>query len=364
MILKNCDFNTLFSKAKDGSIYLYGIGRFFDKILLDSNEFPWEKKLGGLIDASPEKQGEERMVKGVAHRIISLSDYFKKRRDGDVILIIARLYDEVVEMLNQYRELDETECYIYFFMRNLSFGEEIDFHRGEDFKIPPVIHYCWFGGKELPDLYKRCVDSWHKYCPTYQIIEWNESNCDLESNLYAKQAYEAGKYGFVPDYFRLKIIYEHGGIYLDTDVELIKNLDDLRHEEAFCGKQYPGEAALGLGFGAVKGNHVIKKLTRIYEETAFIKEDGTMNMRTSPSYQTEDLRKMGMGYSNRVQYIEGMCIYPTEVLSPINIYVGTMEITPNTYAIHHFDGSWTTQAHKDKKRVEFERAKKIAAMFS
>ena len=101
--------------------------------------------------------------------------------------------------------------------------------------IPKKIHYCWVGGNSKPPLVKKCIQSWKKYCPDYEIIEWNESNYDISKNIYMKQAYEAKKWAFVTDYMRLDIIYEHGGIYLDTDVELIKNIDDLLSNEAFAG---------------------------------------------------------------------------------------------------------------------------------
>ena len=363
MILKNCDFKTFFNRVHAHSLYCYGIGSFFEKTILNFAEFPWGEKLGGLIDNNVYKQGKEKQVFGAGVEIFSLEKFLKLRKEDSVILITCVSYYEIVEQLNQIKELEQTECYIYFFMCNLSMGEPVSFLKEEPFKIPPVIHYCWFGNNPLPDLYKRCIESWHKYCPDYEIIEWNEKNCDMKDNLYSKQAYEVGKYGFVPDYFRLKIIYENGGIYLDTDVELIKNLDDLRHEEAFCGLQYPGQVALGLGFGAMSGNQMVRELMRTYESIAFIKEDGSMNETASPFYQTNDLIRSGMKYGNKQQYVEGMCIYPTEVLSPINIYVNTYEITGNTYAIHHFDGSWVSRAGKEKKSRELQQAQKLAEMF-
>ena len=101
--------------------------------------------------------------------------------------------------------------------------------------IPKIIHYCWFGGAELPEKDRKCIESWKKFCPDYQIIEWNENNYDVTKNTYMYQAYQAKKWGFVPDYARLDIIYQHGGIYLDTDVELVKNLDSLLENDAFMG---------------------------------------------------------------------------------------------------------------------------------
>ena len=116
--------------------------------------------------------------------------------------------------------------------------------------IPKKIHYCWIGGNPLPELAIKCIESWKKYCPDYEIIEWNEKNYDFRKNQFMREAYDEKKWGFVPDYARLDIIYEHGGIYLDTDVEIIKPLDSLLKEQGFAGMEQPGIVALGLGFGA------------------------------------------------------------------------------------------------------------------
>ena len=127
--------------------------------------------------------------------------------------------------------------------------------------IPKIIHYCWFGGNEIPEHDKKCIESWKKYCPDYKIIRWDESNYDYKKNSYMREAYEAKKWGFVPDYARLDIVYEHGGIYLDTDVELVKNIDELLEHKAYMGFEVGGEfVSPGLGFGAEKNFPLFKKM--------------------------------------------------------------------------------------------------------
>ena len=118
--------------------------------------------------------------------------------------------------------------------------------------IPKKIHYCWFGGNPLPELAIKCLESWKKYCPDYEIIEWNETNFNLDSCEYVREAYQAKKWAFVSDYARLKVVYDNGGIYLDTDVELIKSLDRLLKNKSFFGTETTGVVATGLGFGAEK----------------------------------------------------------------------------------------------------------------
>lgn len=135
--------------------------------------------------------------------------------------------------------------------------------------IPKIIHYCWFGGGAISPENRKCMESWKKYCPDYKIIEWNDQNFDISTNRYAQQAYEAKKYAFVSDYVRLAVLYEYGGIYLDTDVELVRPLDELLELPGFMGFQTNNEVATGLGFGARKGNSVVQALLRDYDALDF-----------------------------------------------------------------------------------------------
>ena len=215
----------------------------------------------------------------------------------------------------------------------------------------------------MPDLYKRCIESWHRHCPDYEIKEWNETNCDITETVFTKQAYEVGKYGFVPDYFRLKVIYENGGIYLDTDVEVLKNMDDLRYNQAFCGMQFPGEAAFGLGFGSEKGNEIFSFLMQRYKYMTFMKTDRSLDETASPYYQTRDLFELGMQYGNRLQIVDGLTIYPIEVLSPQNVITGERCITEYSYALHHYDGSWVSGEHLRRNQRRKENARKLLALF-
>lgn len=363
MVLKNCDLDTFFKRIKNCKLVCYGIGHDFEQFLKNYGEYPWESKISYLIDNADEKQEKIINIKGEEFAIKSFEKVIDKLDENTVILITCSAYYEIIMDLMDREELKSATCYIYNFMLNLSSQALSILNESKDYVIPKKIHYCWFGGNELPDLYRKCIDSWKKFCPDYEIIEWNETNCDIKENSYAFQAYECKKYGFVPDYFRLKIIYEHGGIYLDTDVELIKNLDPLRCNNGFCGLQLPGQVALGLGFGAVKGNRVIKMLLDRYDNISFINSDGSLNETISPVYQTEDLMKIGMKYGNKLQKLEGMVIYPTEVLSPKNLYTNMTETTKNTYAIHHFDGSWVSGERLHRKEKRWREATELENLF-
>lgn len=218
--------------------------------------------------------------------------------------------------------------------------------------IPKKIHYCWFGGNPLPELAQKCIASWKKYCPDYDIIEWNETNYDFKKNKYMYEAYLEKKWGFVPDYARLDIIYTHGGIYLDTDVELLKPLDDLLHHQAFMGVEAPGKVALGLGFGSIKENSLIGELRAQYNDMTFYNPDGTINLTPAPIYQTNYLKKYDLKQENVLQeLLEGVMVYPTKFFNPCDLKTGVLHIETETFSIHHYQGSWTTKTNK--RNVKF-----------
>lgn len=210
--------------------------------------------------------------------------------------------------------------------------------------IPKKIHYCWFGRGEKPSSVIKCIESWKKYCPDYQIVEWNEDNYDITGNQYMYDAYVNKKWGFVPDYARLDIIYNEGGIYLDTDVQVIASFDGLLEYEAFIGFENSGTPDLyvncGQGFGAVPGNPDIKHLRDTYKSLRFINDDNSLNQTASPIYTTDSLVKLGLKLDNRLQQVSTLHILPSEVLCPKNYLTGKISRTANTIAIHHFDGSW------------------------
>ena len=226
--------------------------------------------------------------------------------------------------------------------------------------IPNVIHYCWFGGNELPDLAKNCIESWKKYCPDYEIIEWNESNFDINCCDFVKEAYHAKKWAFVSDYARLKIIYDNGGIYLDTDVELIKTLDSLLNEKCFFGEETPGLVNTGLGFGAEKQHRVLQLLLNEYEGHHFILADGTCDMEPCPTKNTRPLTKYGYKFSGEnIWRSNEFVVFPPEFFCPIDYTTKVKTITNNTISIHLFNASWQNALDKIINVIEGERKDNI-----
>ena len=219
--------------------------------------------------------------------------------------------------------------------------------------IPKTIHYCWFGRNPKPKLAEKCLRSWKKHCPDYEIIEWNEDNYDLFSApLYVRQAYEAKKWAFVTDYVRLDVIYHNGGIYLDTDVEVVRSLDPLLCDKAFFGIETPLYVATGLGFGAEKGSEILAEMMKDYQEIPFIQPDGSYDQTTCPVRNTNVLLKHGFARDGSEQLLDGeIHIYPEEFFCPLD-YQGLGRIIDNkTFSIHWFSGSWMPLKDQPARRI-------------
>ena len=217
-------------------------------------------------------------------------------------------------------------------------------------KIPKKIHYCWFGGKELPKLAKKCIESWKKYCPDYEIIEWNENNFDINMNTYVKEAYENKKWAFVTDYVRLYALYNYGGIYMDTDVEVVRNLDEFLENESFFGFEDSSHVSTGI-MASKKNNQLIKEIINHYDTRNFIMKDGKLDMTTNVIIITEILSKKGLKKNNKKQTIEGLTIYPSEFFCPLDCNSKKLRKTRNTHAIHWFSGSWLDLKIKLKMKI-------------
>ena len=218
--------------------------------------------------------------------------------------------------------------------------------------IPKVIHYCWFGKSEMSPLAEKCIKSWKKYCPDYQIICWNEENFDITQNQYMREAYEAKKWAFVSDYARLKVIYDNGGIYLDTDVELIKPIDDLLEKNGFMGFDEKGIVATGLGFGAKKGNKIVEEFLKDYDNIPFVLPNGEYDLTPCPNRNTDTLKRLGMDVSVNNQTFLDTVFLPSEYLCPMDYYTGKKTITKNTYSIHHYSATWTSDVTKRTTRIK------------
>lgn len=220
--------------------------------------------------------------------------------------------------------------------------------------IPKVIHYCWFGRNALPEMALKCIESWKKFFPEYEIKEWNEDNFDIESCDYVREAYGAKKWAFVSDYARFKIIFENGGIYFDTDVEIINYMNDIIEKGAFFGRERVASSNpvnAGLGFAAEAYNPIYEEIIKDYEESHFIDELGNANMMTVVERVTQILQKHGLRDEPIFQNIEGISIYPNDFFCPFDYNTNELKLTNNTRTIHWYDASWLDKKMQKRRNV-------------
>lgn len=234
--------------------------------------------------------------------------------------------------------------------------------------IPKIIHYCWFGRNPLPELAVKCIASWKKYLPDYEIKEWNEDNFDVNIVPYTTEAYRAKKYAFVSDYARFWVLYKYGGIYFDTDVEVIKNMDDIISKGAFMGcelcpdKENGGlkpAIAPGLGLGVEPENEFYKKIIDSYKNKHLFNFKGLIT-ETVVGIVTKLFMESKTDINlKQICAVEGITIYPDDYFCPIIAYTGEMNITDNTRSIHHYTATWTDKKQMPRYKRAIQRFKYI-----
>lgn len=219
--------------------------------------------------------------------------------------------------------------------------------------MPKYIHYCWFGGKPLPKLAKKCLKSWKKYLPDYEIIEWNEENIDINECVFAKEAYKNKKWAFVADYARAKILNEYGGIYFDTDMEITKDITTFLDNETFLGVEDSGMVACGVWWEKNSGSFLSKEVLNFYNKQNKFPVDDLYSI-SIPRILTNILVKLGLenSISNKIQILDkGIYIYPREYFYPLSYNHQNNLFTDNTCMIHYYDGSWTPKWLKRENKI-------------
>lgn len=213
--------------------------------------------------------------------------------------------------------------------------------------IPKKIHYCWFGRGVKPKLAQKCIASWKKYMPDYEIIEWNEDNFDVNMNAYTKMCYEQKKYAFLSDYIRLIVVEQHGGIYFDTDVEVLRPFDELLNQDAFFGFENEQYVASGLGFGSAPQNLAVSQMIKEYEPYL----DGEHGTAGCPVLNTEALLKFDLQLNGKTQQLSCATVYAPECFNPMNSATGKITVTDQTYSIHRYSMSWISPARRLRTRI-------------
>ncbi len=356
MILKNDHFIRLREEVvqENKRIVVFGAGVIgavtTASILLEYGLLTY---LDSYVDNDVYRQREGVTV-GNRRVVVQGEQYLFSVNGNNTVLILAvSRCVQILERLDSYNNLKKCSCYIMPMMCISNFEKyQCTSELGQivESQIPKQIHYVWLGKKQIPEHIGRCIDSWKRFCPDYKIVRWDENNYDLEKNIYTREAYKEGAFGFVPDYMRLDILYNHGGIYLDTDVEIIKPLDELLSLRAFCGVEKWQTLNFGGCSGAERKNTTIKYFLEAREGERFLYEDGHLNKNTCGYIDTLTAIKLGYKLNGKKQMLLDMTIFPSEFFHPYDYMSGRLQKTIHTFSIHHFNGGWLSRELREENK--------------
>ncbi len=346
MRLKSCSMSDFLSLIKDKKVICFGFG--FQSWDMCNNYKQILDRIVFFIDGDKSKVGTH--IIGGKEIEVKPKEWLLQNKDlkDYAFLITTKFVNEIVEEFD-YLDVD---VYSYILMEELLEKEastDCDIFKSSDESIPRVIHYCWFGNGKKSELHEKCIASWKEKCPDYEIIEWNESNFDININNYVKEAYEAKKYAFVSDFLRLYVLYNYGGIYLDVDVEVLKPLDELLFVDGFTGFETTHCIPTGI-IATKKGNIWVKEQLDFYENNKFLDEKNNQILTTNVEIITNiSKEKHGFIPNGKFQELRyGMCIYPKCFFCPKSVRTGNIYLTNRTYTIHHFNLSWMGETTKDR----------------
>ena len=341
MNLKNTSYSELTKSIRENNsrLYIYGagmIGQIVVPYVIES--FKLHDYVECYVDMDKRKTGKKVTI-GFSEYEIRTPEVLSYIPKNAIILLTNSKFYPIIDFLDQIETLKDIDCYIVPMMQKIEQRQ----------KIPKTIHYCWFGGKKMPDFLKECMASWSTVCPEYELRRWDESNFDVNKYPYTKQAAESGKYSFVADVARLDILYEYGGIYMDTDVKLLKSFDELQFNKGFVGVERWGNINSGGGIGAVPHHPMIKEMLDYRLKYPFILEDGTQNIETNGLYETIPFIRHGMRVDNTLQIINDMTVYPASVFHPYDYMSREEKIEEDTVSIHYFYGGWMDEEDRQNR---------------
>jgi len=356
--LKNCSIEEFIKYSEGKKVYSFGVSELIRIFCERNKKYNFEKLIFSFTDNDSNKWGNDYIVNERAITVISVNNFINDIGKDDIILISTYYYPDIIEQLDKIEALGQTTCFILPYIDEYcdnidpELKEKIALSKEKKQQIPGKIYYGWFGGSEIPDKLKICMESWNKYCPDYEILQIDENTYDIAKNKYVKSAYEAKKWSRVNNYARLDIIYENGGIYLDTDVELIKPLDDLLFHKAFVGFSCKYQIEFGSGFGAKKHFKLFQSLLSCWDGNEQYSDEYNLQI-VNKRYAL--LYSQGFLPDNSFQNINGLTIYPNDFFTPLSPNTGALKITENTYSIHRFALSWNEKSKAAYNKIlEFQ----------
>lgn len=364
MILKNSTWFEFCSMARQSNkkILVYGAG-VIGKVVVPYHmqKYGLAEQILAYVDRDTGKTGQKIVIADREIEILT-PEILEQRRENVVLLITNSNFLPVVDALDQIEALRSVEAYIVPIMQifEQKFVKNLPMPRRTELPvIPKVIHYFWASENPMPDYLRQCVESWKKFCPDYELVLWDEKSYDVDQYTYTRQACDKKKWGYIPDVARLDILYRYGGIYMDTDVELIRNIDELLYQPAFCGVEKWGVLNMGGCSGAVPHHPAVKMLLDYRKDELFIRQDGSLNLESSGAYETVPMLMRGYEINNTNQIVSDMTIYASDYFHPYDYMSGETNLTENTYSIHHFNGGWLNKEAGEARRRTREQYEQI-----
>lgn len=362
----NCSYQDFINKTKNKRIIQFGASTAWEyyNCLFPDIDLLVVDKTDYIVDNSEEKIETKWDVLGKELEIKHPTAMCKNEDFAILITVRFGFQEEICKQLLSYQLPDNIECYSLQLMiyenneaDNSCVKEYFDVHKEK--QIPAKIHSFWFSGEEKPDKYKKCIDSWYKFCPNFEICEWNSSNYDVTKNKYMEQAFLHKKWAFVSDYARLDVVHQHGGIYFDMDVELIAPIDEMLNATAFFCRQNDGLLELGSGFGAMKSNSFIKKLLDTYNHLEFVKPDGELDMTPQPSRLTPVLSEHGITRTHNSQVLDDTIILSNDYFTCINGNPDKWNWKGTEMGIHWHSAGWMSVEKRQSLDIDMDVVKKL-----
>jgi hypothetical protein len=365
----NTTIDNFINHIEDKKLIIYGLGKDYFEFS-ESYYFDYiSKYIFQYIDNG--KAGQEITNDNQTY-IVKSVDFLKTISNGIVLICSSKYMDDMYKNLCDLELPDSIECFLLPVIWTVSDGNDNDEIKDYVFnntsvpsRIEKKIHCFWFSGDEKPEKYLKCIDSWKRVCPDYEIIEWNADNYDCGKNIFIKQAFEKKKWAFVSDYARLEVIYKYGGIYLDMDVELKKDFEPLLKCNAFFsfGRQFFID--LGTGFGSVANNPFIKEMLNLYEGKEFVDKSGTpmFEKYVQPLYIKDIFVNKGICMNGNMQMVDEMLFLPRKYYSPVDDFFFQNYIQcEDTRGIHWFNAGWcdeTIYNIREKNKIWIDISKNM-----
>lgn len=357
MKLYNATMEKFIQHIADKDVYIYGLGEYFQRF----KEWEVYKRIhgsvAGFIDNG--KVGADFSIFDKIYMIKS-TNFLKSIDSGIVLICSTKQLDSMYQTLCEEQLSDDIECYVLPLIWAVSNGKDNEDIKKklkapdlDRLKIEKKIHCCWFSGETKPEGYQKCIDSWKRVCPDYEIVEWNSNNYDCEKNRFVRQAHEKKKWAFISDYARLDVLYQYGGIYLDMDVELLKPMDPLLQFDAFFSFDMQNHIDLGSGFGSIKGNPFLQELMEMYRDKDFCDKEGNPRIwkYVQPEYIREVFQRKGIRMDGSMQMVDGMLILPRSYQSPKDCFLLERFVeTEDTISVHHYNSEWCGKEFLERRK--------------